>query len=145
MNDKIIDGMKKEGKPFKYVMIFGYVFAILMLLSNYFIFVEKYSDADILKIFIIYLMFGTFGLYEWLYAVTYKVEFTDDKVYLRTLFKKIELNIIDIEKYTVKRYRKSVFYQFHLFINGKKILINTRYKDEFENILKSKGIRFLII
>ena len=140
MNDKIIDGMKKEGKPFKYVMIFGYVFAILMLLSNYFIFVEKYSDADILKIFIIYLMFGTFGLYEWLYAVTYKVEFNDDKVYLKTLFKKIELNINDIEKYTVKRYRKSVFYQFHLFINGKKILINTRYKDEFENILKSKGI-----
>lgn len=140
MNDKIIDGMKKEGKPFKYVMIFGYVFAILMLLSNYFIFVEKYSDADILKIFIIYLMFGTFGLYGWLYALTYKVEFTGDKVYLRTLFKKIELNIIDIEKYTVKRYRKSVFYQFHLFINGKKILINTRYKDEFENILKSKGI-----
>lgn len=121
-------------------MIFSYVIAILMLLSNYFIFVEKYSDAVILKIFIIYLMFGTFGLYEWLYAVTYKVEFTDDKVYLRTLFKKIEFNIIDIEKYTVKRYRKSVFYQFHLFINGKKILINTRYKDEFENILKSKGI-----
>lgn len=140
MNDKIIDGMKKEGKPFKYVMIFGYVFAILMLLSNYFIFDVKYSDADILKIFIICLMFGTFGLYGWLYAVTYKVEFTDDKVYLRTLFKKIKFNIIDIEKYTVKRYRKSVFYQFHLFINGKKILINTRYKDEFENILKSKGI-----
>ena len=140
MNDKIIDGMKKEGKPFKYVMIFGYVFAILMLLSNYFIFDVKYSDAVILKIFILYLMFGTFGLYGWLYAVTYKVEFTDDKVYLRTLFKKIKFNIIDIEKYTVKRYRKSVFYQFHLFINGKKILINTRYKDEFENILKSKGI-----
>lgn len=140
MNDKIIDGMKKEGKPFKYVMIFGYVFAILMLLSNYFIFDVKYSDADILKIFIICLMVGTFGLYGWLYALTYKVEFNDDKVYLRTLFKKIELNIIDIEKYTVKRYRKSVFYQFHLFINGKKILINTRYKDEFENILKSKGI-----
>lgn len=140
MNDKIIDGMKKEGKPFKYVMIFGYVFAILMLLSNYFIFVEKYSDADILKIFIICLMFGTFGLYGWLYSLTYKVEFNDDKVYLKTLFKKIELNINDIEKYTVKRYRKSVFYQFHLFINGKKILINTRYKDEFENILKSKGI-----
>lgn len=140
MNDKIIDGMKKEGKPFKYVMIFGYVFAILMLLSNYFIFVEKYSDAVILKIFIIYLMVGTFGLYGWLYSLTYKVEFNDDKVYLKTLFKKIELNISDIEKYTVKRYRKSVFYQFHLFINGKKILINTRYKDEFENILKSKGI-----
>ena len=102
MNDKIIDGMKKEGKPFKYVMIFGYVFAILMLLSNYFIFVEKYSDADILKIFIIYLMFGTFGLYGWLYSLTYKVEFNDDKVYLRTLFKKIELNINDIKKYTVK-------------------------------------------
>ena len=143
MNDKIIDGMKKEGKPFKYVMIFGYVFAIVctiyLLLYNYF-FEDICSDADILKIFIICLMFGTYCLYGWLYSLTYKVEFNDDKVYLKTLFKKIELNINDIEKYTVKRYRKSVFYQFHLFINGKKILINTRYKDEFENILKSKGI-----
>ena len=141
MNDKIIDGMKKEGKAFKYVMIFGYVFSILVLLSNYFIFVDKYSDADILKIFILCLMFGTFGLYGWLYAVTYKVEFNGDKVYLRTLFKKIELNIDDIEKYTVRRYRKSVFYQFNLFINGKKILINTRYRDEFENVLIENNIK----
>ena len=86
-------------------------------------------------------MFGTFGLYGWLYAVTYKVEFNGDKVYLRTLFKKIELNIDDIEKYTVRRYRKSVFYQFNLFINGKKILINTRYRDEFENVLIENNIK----
>lgn len=35
MDNKIIDGMKKEGKPFRNVMIFGYIFAILIPLSNY--------------------------------------------------------------------------------------------------------------
>lgn len=30
MNNKIIDGMRKEGKPFRNIMLFGYIFAILM-------------------------------------------------------------------------------------------------------------------
>lgn len=33
-----------------------------------------------------------------------------------------------------------MFYQFNLFIKGKKVLINTRYKDEFEKILKDHNI-----
>ncbi len=42
------------------------------------------------------------------------------------------------------RYRKSVFYQFNLFINGKKVLINTRYKDEFKKVLKDNKIEEII-
>jgi len=144
MDNKIIDGMKKESKKARNVTILCYLFAILMPLSNYLINNEKYNDSDILIIFLLCFMLGTFSLYGWIYAIKYRVEFNNEKIHLKTLFKKKELNICDIEKYTCNRYRKSVFYQFNLFINGKKVLINTRYKDEFEQILKDKKIEQII-
>ena len=140
MNNKIIDGMKKEGKPFRNIMLFGYIFAILMPLSIYLINNDKYSDKDIILFAIAGVMFGTIGLYGWLYSMKYRVEFDNEKVYLKTLFRKIELNLCDVKKYTCNRYRKSVFYQFNLFTKDKKVLINTRYKDEFEKVLKDKEI-----
>ena len=144
MNNKIIDGMRKEGKPFRNIMLFGYIFAILMPLSIYLMNNDKYSDKDMILFTIAGIMYGTIGLYGWLYAIKYRVEFDNEKVYLKTLFRKIEFNIYDVKKYTCKRYRKSVFYQFDLFINGKKTLINTRYKDEFEKILKDNKIEQII-
>ena len=140
MNNKIIDGMRKEGKPFRNIMSFGYIFAILMPLSIYLMNNDKYSDKDIILFAITGVMFGTIGLYGWLYSMKYRLEFDSEKVYLKTLFRKIELNICDVKKYTCNRYRKSVFYQFNLFINNRKVLINTRYRDEFEKILKDKKI-----
>ena len=120
MNNKIIDGMRKEGKPFRNIMLFGYIFAILMPLSIYLMNNDKYSDKDIILFAIAGVVFGTIGLYGWLYAIKYRLEFDNEKVYLKTLFKKIEFNIRDVEKYICNRYRKSVFYQFRLFIKGKK-------------------------
>lgn len=144
MNNKIIDGMRKEGKPFRNIMLFGYIFAILMPLSIYLMNNDKYSDKDMILFTIAGIMFGTIGLYGWLYAIKYRVEFDNEKVYLKTLFRKIEFNIYDVKKYTCNRYRKSVFYQFNLFIKDKKVLINTRYKDEFEKILKDNKIEQII-
>ena len=144
MNNKIIDGMRKEGKPFRNIMLFGYIFAILMPLSSYLMNNDKYSDKDIILFAIAGFMFGTIGLYGWLYSIKYRLEFDNEKVYLKTLFRKIELNICDIKKYTCSRYRKSVFYQFNLFINDRKVLINTRYKDEFEKVLKDYKIEQII-
>ena len=144
MNNKIIDGMRKEGKPFRNIMLFGYIFAILMPLSIYLMNNDKYSDKDILLIFLWYFILGSIGLYGWLYALKYRVEFDNEKVYLKTLFRKIELNICDVKKYTCNRYRKSVFYQFNLFTKDKKVLINTRYKDEFEKVLKDNKIEQII-
>ena len=144
MDIRIIDGMKKEGKPFRNIMLFGYIFAILMPLSIYLMNNYKYSDKDIILFAIAGVMFGTIGLYGWLYSIKYRLEFDNEKVYLKTLFRKIELNIGDIEKYACNRYRKSVFYQFNLFIKDKKVLINTRYKDEFEKVLKDNKIEQII-
>ena len=144
MDIRIIDGMKKEGKPFRNIMLFGYIFAILIPLSIYLMNNDKYSDKDIILFAIAGVMFGTIGLYGWLYSIKYRLEFDNEKVYLKTLFRKIELNIGDIEKYACNRYRKSVFYQFNLFIKDKKVLINTRYKDEFEKVLKDNKIEQII-
>jgi hypothetical protein len=136
--------MRKEGKPFRNIMLFGYIFAILMPLSIYLMNNDKYSDKDIILFAIAWVMFGTIGLYGWIYSIKYRLEFDNEKVYLKTLFRKIKLNLCDIKKYTCSRYRKSVFYQFNLFINDKKVLINTRYKDEFEKVLKDYKIEQII-
>ncbi len=144
MNNKIIDGMRKEGKPFRNIMLFGYIFAILMPISIYLMNNDKFSDKDIILFAIAGAMFGTIGLYGWLYAIKYRVEFDNERISLKTLFKKIELNICDVKKYTCDRYRKSVFYQFNLFINDRRVLINTRYKDEFEKVLKDNKIEQII-
>ena len=132
MNNKIIDGMRKEGKPFRNIMLFGYIFAILMPLSIYLMNNDKYSDKDIILFAIAGVMFGTIGLYGWLYSIKYRLEFDNEKVYLKTLFKKIEFNIRDVEKYICNRYRKSVFYQFRLFIKGKKILKDNKIEQIIE-------------
>ena len=140
MDKQMIDGMKKEGKPFRNIMIFCYIFSIIMPTGIYFMKDSGFSNKDLILLVIFWLLLGTYSLYGWLYAIKYKLEFNDEKVHLKTLFKKNELDICDIEKYTCKRYRKTVFYQFNLFIKGKKVLINTRYKDEFEKILKDHNI-----
>lgn len=145
MDNKIIDGMKKESKMVRILTVICYLFAIAMPLANYFMMDnDKYSNKDILCISLVYVAFGTISLYGWLYSIKYRVEFDNEKVYLKTLFKKIEFNICDVQKYTCNRYRKSVFYQFNLFIKDKKILINTRYKDEFDKILKDNNVEEII-
>ena len=144
MDNKIIDGMKKESKKPRNAMILCYLFAVLMPLAHYLIDNDKFSDIDILLIFLWCFILGSICLYGWLYAIKYRVEFDNEKVYLKTLFRKVELNICDVKKYTCNRYGKSVFYQFNLFINDKKILINTRYKDEFEKVLKDYKIEQII-
>lgn len=62
MNNKIIDGMRKEGKPFRNIMLFGYIFAILMPLSIYLMNNDKISGKDIILFAIAGVMFGTIGL-----------------------------------------------------------------------------------
>ena len=143
MYNKIIDGMKKEGKSFLRLDIFA---TILFALTFIYMYVNEknFQDKVVLSMLMVYSMFSLFGLYGWLYSIKYRVEFDNERVYLKTLFRKIELNICDVKKYTCNRYRKSVFYQFNLFINDKKILINTRYKDEFEKVLNDYKIEQII-
>lgn len=139
MNKIIIDGMKKEGKSFISIVILGCAFVVLtfgyMYVNN-----KSLQDKDVLIMFLGGLSTGIIGLYGWFYAFKYSLTITEQKIVLKTLFKKHEMNICDITKYTCNRYKSSVFYQFHLFIKDKRILVNTRYKEEFEKILKDNKI-----
>ena len=137
----IKDDMVKESKVWKNPMIIFFVlaalFPLLLIWNNI-----KTIEFILGEVF--FILVGCYFLYGYLYTYKYKVVVTDEKVYLKTLFRKIELNICDIKKYTCNRYRKSVFYQFNLFINDRKVLINTRYKDEFEKVLKEYKIEQII-
>ncbi len=143
MDNIIIDRMKKESKLARNVMIFSFA---LLLLTFVYMYVNNKSlqDKDVLFMFILFFSLGMFGFYVWLYAIKYNLKITEEKIMLKTLFRKVEINICNIEKYTCKRYRKSVFYQFNLFIKDKRILVNTRYKEEFESILKENKIEQII-
>lgn len=83
---------------------------------------------------------GLVGLYGWLYSIKYRVEITDEKIKLKTLFRKQEIDIVDVKKYSCSQYRKSVFYQFKLYVNNKNIVISTRYVNELKAILEKNGI-----
>lgn len=58
MNKLVIDGMKKEGKPFLYVMLMGYILAIIMPVSIYLLNNGKFSENDILLFAIAWFLFG---------------------------------------------------------------------------------------
>lgn len=81
MDKQIIDGMKEESKTFRNIMIFCYVFSIIMPTAIYFMKDSGFSNKDLI-------LLGTFSLYGWLYGIKYRLEFNDEKVYLKTLFKK---------------------------------------------------------
>ena len=139
MENLIVDGMQKEGKKIKYLMILGYALTILSFVYAY-VNNKDILDDDVFMMLIAYFCFGTLGLYMWLYSIKYKLNITNDKIHLKTLFSKIEINIADINKYACNRYNKSEFYQFNLHVNDKKILINTRYKEELITLLTNKCI-----
>ena len=48
------------------------------------------------------------------------------------------------EKYKCNKYRRTALYKFNLYINGKKVLICTRYKEEFENILSDNNVQKVV-
>ncbi len=134
-NTIVKDDMIKEGKTSKNPMILFFV------LSAVFPLVLLWHEIKIIEFILgelFFLIIACYFLYVYLYAIKYKVSITKDKITLITLFNHIEIEIKDIKTFSCKRYRKSQFYQFLIFTNNKKTLINTRYKDEVEKLLKNK-------
>ena len=64
MDKKIIDGMEKESKVSMYLMVIGYIFAVLILLISY-----KSKDKGDVLLAIMWFIIGTLGLYTWLCAI----------------------------------------------------------------------------
>ena len=135
--DIIKDDMVKESKLWKTPMLIFFVLAALFPLVLIW---NSIKSAEFILGEVFFIFVGCYFLYGYLYAYRYKVVVTNEKIVLKTLFKRVEIQFKDVKNYSCKRYEKSGFYQFHLFCKEKKILINTRYKDDLEKILKNKII-----
>lgn len=133
----IKDDMVKESKTWRDPMITFFVLAALFPL------VLVWNNIKITEFIlgeVFFILIGCCFLYGYLYAYKYKVVVTNEKIVLNTLFKNVEVRFEDIKTYNCKRYRKSEFYQFLVFCKEKKILINTRYKDDLKKLLENKTI-----
>lgn len=139
--DIIKDDMVKESKAWKNPMIIFFVLAALFPLVLIW---NNIKTTEFILGEVFFILVGCYFLYGYLYAYKYKVVVTNEKIVLKTLFKSVEVRFKDIKTYNCNRYRKSLFYQFNLFINDRKVLINTRYKDEFEKVLKNNKIEQII-
>lgn len=138
--NSIVDGMKPENKKFIKIGIVSLCIVIIPIIMSLFLFDIPMNIKDIMLLLFGIIFIEAFVLYGYLYGEKYKLEVTTSQIKLRTLFSKIEINISDIKSYSYKRYRKTVFYQFYLITEKKKYLINTRFRDEFIEILKINNI-----
>ena len=140
MNTLIVDDTKKESKWCGIIAVFIYMLAFLSPLASL-TDRENYPLKDSLIIAIFYFVLATFVLYCWLEARRYRIEITESRIKIRTLFKKKEILFSSFIKCTYKQVSIFGFYRFILYMQDKKaLLINTHYKEEFEAILNQNDI-----
>lgn len=135
--DEIIlsDNMKKEGKRNLVFMIQFIVVALMLLIGG--IYLEFPINKLILVVTTI-VLFACILFYNFLYGMRYDLTVTKEEIRFKTLFRTVIIQLSDIKEYTYKQYMRSVFYQFKLRYLNKKIVISTRYREEFDQILKAE-------
>lgn len=82
MDNKIIDGMKKEGTGFLRLAILATILFVLTFVYMY-VNEKNFQDKVVLSMLIVYSIFSLLGLYGWLYSMKYRLEFNKEKVYLK--------------------------------------------------------------
>lgn len=137
MKNIINDDMIKESKIWKIPMIIFFVLTALFPLALI------WNDIHSIEFIfgeLFFALMSCYFLYGYLYTHKYRVIITTEKIELKTLFKSIEIKLKDIKAYYCKRYKKSEFYQFFVFAEGKNTIINTRHKDDLETLLKENNV-----
>lgn len=137
-NEIISDDMKKESKLWRSPMIVSFSLAILFPLVLIW---NTLTTTEFVLGLLAFIILGCFFLYGYLYAIKYRVSISIEKIMVKTLFRKVELNMTDIISFSCKRYRKSVFYKFRLSTKEKRLMLSTRYKDEFIKLLEENKTR----
>ncbi len=129
----IEDNLKKESKRVLLTFILCYIVALIFPLLYYI----DYDMDDILFFSILFFVMGCYSLF----GLKYQVSISQETIIIKTLFKKIEIHVSDIETYTYKRYnRSSILYAFKFIVAKKKKTLITRYKDELLEFLNQNQI-----
>ena len=137
MRDSVIDNMKKESKHWKFAMLFFLVLTLLFPLVLMWNDLENYEFILGQSFFVLTCFYF---LYGYMYTDRYNICVTREKVIIKTMFRRTEVLTKDIETYSCKRIRRSEMYQFLVSVNGTKVLISTRYRDDVEKLLKENGL-----
>ena len=129
----IEDNLKKESKRVLLTFILCYAAALIFPLLYYI----DYDMDDILFFSILFFVMGCYSLF----GLKYQVSIPQETIIIKTLFKKIEIHVSDIETYTYKRYnRSSILYAFKFIVAKKKKTLITRYKNELLEFLNQNQI-----
>lgn len=129
----IEDNLKKESKRVLLTFILCYIVALIFPLLYYI----DYDMNDILFFSILFFVMGCYSLF----GLKYQVSISQETIIIKTLFKKIEIHVSDIETYTYKRYNgSSILYAFKFIVAKKKKTLITRYKDELLEFLNQNQI-----
>ena len=129
----IEDNLKKESKRVLLTFILCYAAALIFPLLYYI----DYDMDDILFFSILFFVMGCYSLF----GLKYQVSISQETITIKTLFKKIEIHVSDIETYTYKRYNgSSILYAFKFIVAKKKKTLITRYKNELLEFLNQNQI-----
>lgn len=132
MDNKIVE-------TYKSIVIYGILYLAGIVFMFGIILATNEGKIDIFECVLFPILF-LYGLFIFIYFLIYRFEVDDDTIRLRTLFGKKEINIYEINYYSVKLFSNRRIYMFKLYENNKKTTICTRYKDEFEAILQKHGV-----
>ena len=128
------DDMAKESKLWKTPMI---LFLILALLFPWAPIWNDITPSELISGLLCLILLCCYFVYGYLYTSQYQVTVTNEKIILKTIFRRTEIEFKDVTAYHCKKYGRSQFYQFTVLRNKKKILVYTRYRADMEKILQS--------
>ncbi len=138
MEKFIDDNMKKEIKIPLLCAFFGYfLFAVRLYIA--FQRNENWTEGELSLSLSLVFLFGTLGVFSCFYALAYRVKINKEKIIIKSLFGKKEVNIYEVEKYSYTWNKIYKIYQYTLYIENKKVMFNSHYKNEIEQILNESG------
>ncbi len=153
----INDNLKKESRMYYGFMVISFIvigMQIIALIVNFIatgkinIVLKIRNKQDIVSIlsWVMFLYIGFNSLFFFLYYSKYTVVVTNEKIFFKTLFSNIEIDIKDIEMYKLKTFKRSKMGSFNLTIKNrkKKIVIYTRYSDVLNKFFQEKNIKLQI-
>ena len=133
------DEMKAESKMMRFPLILSLVLSIVFPVCFYY-FTEGASVRDVVISAVFFFLCFLLSLYVFLYGLNYHLIVGTDKIILKTLFGKKDINIDSVNSFRFIRFYKSGFGQFVVrYGDRKSVKISTKHVPEFVNLLKNAG------
>ena len=142
INDTIIsDNMKKESKVVLSIMILFFVLTVGLPIVSVIHFDYFHQDFPLLDVIIgdlVFFIVACLLLFGFIYTIKYNVTIIKKQIQLKTISKNVIINVADIKEYTYKVTTTSGLNRFKIFYLDKKIIINTRYHEILDKMLKEE-------